>query len=107
MVVSCAPLFSVSLPVVKVEFPDVCHDRVPVLLKTELGAPFRLIEPLIVPALLIVIAPDVEAFPGTRSTRSELRLPVDWMTPPTLLFSVKSPAVELITTDGLLPAELL
>src|SRR6516162_3602090 len=103
-VIVSVPLFSVSAPAVNVVVPDVCHDRVPELLTVELAAAFRFIRPRIVPALLIVIGP--AAAPATNTTRSEVKLPVDWITPPTLLFNVRLP-VEYITTDGLLPPVLL
>src|SRR5262249_3961656 len=112
-VIASVPLFSVSVPAVNVARPARCPDRVPELLTVELVAAFRFIRPRIVPALLIVIGPAVVAFPATNTTRSEVKLPVDWITPPTLLFNVRLPAVafpsalEPITTDGLFPAVLL
>src|SRR5262249_33480029 len=76
VVVSPAPdparFFGVSLPAVKFEVPDVCHDCVPVLLNTELDAPERLTRPRIVLTLLMVTAP-VPAV-DVSTARSDVRL---------------------------------
>ncbi len=86
-------LFSTSAPAVKVLVPEVCHERALELLKVELGAPDRLIAPVMRPPLLIVMMPvPAEVAP---IARSEAKPPIDVMMPPALLLMMTLPAETL------------